>query len=419
MKKYLSVLTAFALLFACTNPKKCASNLKAVDLGLSVLWASCNLGASIPEEGGDYYAWGETETKDDYSWGTYKWCNGAYNTLTKYNYKSSFGIVDKKAVLDLEDDVAHVRLGGNWRMPTYVEYKELMEKCTCEWTESLGVSGTKITGPSGNSIFLPAVSYRYDSFRRWDYNAGHYWSSSLSPGKPDDAYQLDFNSSNVNLRGNFRLYGLSVRPVMKETEPFKATGYSNGYGWVDLGLSVKWATSNIGAYVPEGYGDYYAWGETETKEEYSWETYKWCNGAYNTLTKYNYKSSFGTVDKKEVLKYEDDIAHVKLGGRWRMPTMKELDELKNNCTWLWTQIKGINGYKVTGPNGNSIFLPAAGYREDMILNNVGSSGNYWFSSLNSDHPLEAHNFCFDSSDVNWWYSVDVRCNGLSVRPVIK
>ena len=190
-----------------------------------------------------------------------------------------------------------------------------------------------------------------------------------------------------------------------------------GHEYVDLGLpsGLKWATCNVGANNPWEYGGYYAWGETEEKSNYSWSTYKWCNGSYDSLTKYCTSSSYGTVDNKTVLDPEDDVAHVKWGGSWRMPTKAELDELRNNCTWNWTTLNGVNGYTVTGPNGNSIFLPAAGYRYGTEVNSRGSYGYYWSSSLLSDHSYGAHLLGFSSGYHDWSYGG--RCNGLSVRPV--
>lgn len=194
-----------------------------------------------------------------------------------------------------------------------------------------------------------------------------------------------------------------------------ATGSENGYEYVDLGLSVKWATCNVGATKPEDYGDYFAWGETEPKSTYDWSTYKYCNGSNTTLTKYNTSSSYGTVDNKTTLELSDDAARANWGGSWRMPTTEEQDELRNNCTWTWTTQNGVNGYKVTGTNGNSIFLPAAGYRYDSSLDSAGSYGDYWSSSLYTGYPSYAYDLYFDSSDVGW-YSSD-RYYGLSVRPV--
>ena len=184
---------------------------------------------------------------------------------------------------------------------------------------------------------------------------------------------------------------------------------------VDLGLSVKWASFNVGATKPEEYGGYYAWGETEEKEDYSWETYKWCNGSEDTMTKYCTDSSFGTVDNKTVLDPEDDVAHVKWGGDWRMPTLAEWNELLNNCTWEWTALNGVDGYRVTGPNGNSIFLPAAGYRYGADIDYAGIRGYCWSSSLNSDFSRDAFYLDFGGNNYDWYD--DSRCRGRSVRPV--
>ena len=191
--------------------------------------------------------------------------------------------------------------------------------------------------------------------------------------------------------------------------------YNNGYEYVDLGLSVKWATMNVGANSPEEYGDYFAWGETKPKSAYNWSTYTLCKGSYNTMTKYCSNSSYGTVDNKSVLDPEDDAAHVNWGGTWRMPTYDELNELKTKCTWTWTTQNGVDGRLVTGPNGNSIFLPAAGYRNDSSLSNAGSYGRYWSSSLYTSSPYDAWYVVFNSSDVYWYDSN--RCNGQSVRAV--
>ncbi|MBQ9362325.1 MAG: Ig-like domain-containing protein [Bacteroidaceae bacterium] len=158
---------------------------------------------------------------------------------------------------------------------------------------------------------------------------------------------------------------------------------------VDLGLSVKWATMNIGASSPEDYGDYFAWGETTAKDTYNWSTYKWCNGSYDTQTKYCTSSSYGTVDNKTVLDLEDDAARANWGGSWRMPTDAEWTELQTNCTWTWTSQNGVYGRKVTASNGNSIFLPAAGCRYDSYFAGVGSYGYYWSSSLDESRPSRA------------------------------
>ena len=198
-----------------------------------------------------------------------------------------------------------------------------------------------------------------------------------------------------------------------------AQNTENGHEYVDLGLpsGTKWATCNIGATKPEEYGNYYAWGETEPKTTYNWSTYKWCNGSSDTQTKYCTSSSYGTVDNKTTLEPEDDAAHVNWGGAWRMPTDAEWTELRENCTWTWTIKNGVNGYEVKSEaNGNSIFLPAAGYRFYDDLYYAGISGNYWSSSLNTDYPYDAWYVGFYSGRVNRFD--DGRYYGRSVRPVL-
>lgn len=206
----------------------------AVDLGLpsGLKWASFNLGASAPEEYGDYYAWGETEPyylsqypliwkegkEHGYDWPSYKWCMGSYDTLTKYCLGSSYGyngFTDTKIVLDPEDDAAHINLGGNWRMPTDTEMTELRENCTWEWTNQNGVNGYMVTGSNGNSIFLPAADYQY--FANPIYSsgsAGYYWSLSLKmESSYPQAWIVHFDSSNIVRLQLGRCCGLSIRPI--------------------------------------------------------------------------------------------------------------------------------------------------------------------------------------------------------------
>ena len=199
--------------------------------------------------------------------------------------------------------------------------------------------------------------------------------------------------------------------------PSENVDLHNGHEYVDLGLSVKWATCNVGATKPEEYGDYFAWGETQPKDYYDWSTYKYCNGSNTTLTKYNTSSGYGTVDNKTILEAADDAARANWGGSWRMPTEEELTELHEQCTWTWTTQSGVNGYKVTSDkNGKSIFLPAAGYRYDSSLYNAGSLGVYRSSSFGTDYPYYAYELGFISSGVITGSYSD-RSHGQSVRPV--
>lgn len=194
-------------------------------------------------------------------------------------------------------------------------------------------------------------------------------------------------------------------------------GYDNGHEWVDLGLpsGTKWATCNVGASSPTGNGYYYAWGETSTKTEFLWTNYRFrtSGDSYENVlfSKYNTDSSHGTVDKKTRLDLGDDAARANWGGRWRTPTEAQWRELKDKCNWSWTG----SGYKVTGPNGQSITLPAAGLWDGSSSVPAGYYGHYWSSSLFTDNPYDAWVINFSSED-RYVYS-NYRYYGFPVRPV--
>lgn len=182
---------------------------------------------------------------------------------------------------------------------------------------------------------------------------------------------------------------------------------------VDLGLSVKWACCNVGASVPEGYGGYYAWGETEEKSSYTWDTYKYWSD----------KDGDGNVEEKEITNIGSnisgtsyDVARVKWGGSWRMPTLDEIKELCNKCSWQCTEVNGIKGQKITGPNGNSIFLPAAGYRYGTEVSYRGSDGIFWSGTLSETSSEDAFSLYFLSGRLDW-SSYCRRRYGFTVRPV--
>ena len=467
---------------------------EAVDLGLSVKWASCNLGASSPSDYGDYYAWGEIDLKDNYDLSNYKWFIGSSQSITKYNNDASHGTVDNKIILDSEDDVAHVKLGGNWRMPTADEIDELLntDNCSREWTQVNGIDGWKFTskksGYEGNFIFLPAAGDR--GFSEYDLlgTRGIYWSSSLLTNDPYSAWDLGFGSSDIGryYHGNGRYRGRTVRavegePIIKVTSvsinktslnlivggietlraaiaPNNAANYVASQIWttsddsvvtvadgvitavsegtatitaiaggysstctvrvtsvpeaVDLGLSVKWASCNLGASTPEEYGDRYAWGEIATKDYYDWSNYKWCDGSYTSMTKYCTSSYYGVVDNLTVLEEEDDVARVKLSGSWRMPTVEEATELYENCTWVSETLNGVDGFRVTGQNSNSIFIPLNGQFDE---GGIAYAGTYFYLWLNQcDGGSQGYVLGLSGVSTN-----NHRHDGLGIRAVYK
>ena len=388
-----------------------------VDLGLpsGTLWATCNVGASSPEDYGDYFAWGETSAKTMYNWSTYFDTKDNGNTFNKYNNN------DGLTILEPEDDAAYKNWGPAWRMPSKDQIDELINSnyTTTEWTTQNGVQGRLITSKSnGNSIFLPAAGVRTISYLVEVGSDGYYWSRTLHESDPGGAWFLGLTSNGINWGEGMRPNGFSVRPV-RFAPPAGVTT-------VDLGLpsGTLWANMNVGASSPEDYGDYFAWGETEPydengKTDFGWFTYKWCNGPYDTMTKYCNNSRYGNdgfTDDKTELDPEDDAAYVNWGSDWRMPSQEQLEELFNSSYTIteWTTQNGVKGRLITSKsNGNSIFLPAASYCEDSWFH-VGN-GVYWSRTLYESHPNYAWGLATSSRD----FGIDpvYRYLGVTVRPV--
>ena len=225
-------------------------------------------------------------------------------------------------------------------------------------------------------------------------------------GASAQSYHYDVNNDgDVNINDVVAL----VNKILGKDNPGEGAGMEAGREVIDLGLpsGTKWASCNVGATKPEEYGGYYAWGETEEKEVYDESTYKYYqNGEYVNLG----SDISGT-------KY--DVAHVKWGGNWCMPTKDDIKELLDNCTSEWTTLNGVNGRKFTSNiNGNSIFLPAAGYRWLGDLGYAGENGYYWSSTQNPDYSDGAYYLYFYSGNARWRYYLD-RFSGQSVRPVVR
>ena len=196
------------------------------------------------------------------------------------------------------------------------------------------------------------------------------------------------------------------------------TWNEDNHEYVDLGLpsGTLWATMNIGAFAPYDYGDYFAWGEIGPKPSYAWATYKWCNGSSDSLTKYCTDSDYGTIDNKAELEPEDDAAYVNWGPSWRTPTIDQMQELIDNCTWEKTTIHGVWCQVITGPNGNTMYLPVAGYRNDAAYAGAGDMCCYWSRTLlYLSSPVIASSLRTIVTDVSC--GTDARYKGCSVRAV--
>ena len=339
-----------------------------VDLGLpsGTLWATCNVGASKPEDYGDYFAWGETKKKDVYDWDTYK--HAKFDKLTKYCNDSDDGyngFADTLTELQLNDDPATANWGNGWYTPKKEQWDELMAHTNSEWTTMNGVEGWLFTSKrNGNSLFLPAAGYRYYGSLINVGSWGYYWSSSLGTDSPYLAWHFYFNSDGCDMDGNSRFCGLSVRGV-------RSAQLEHEY--VDLGLpsGTLWATCNVGANKPEDYGDYFTWDEGKT-------------------------------------------AAAKWGKGWGMPSKEQWEELKENTKSSWTTRNGMHGRLFTANNGNSLFLPAAGDRWYDEFRGVGSDGFYWSSSLDAPGLVWGFDFYWGYTYVGNDYR---RYDGHSVRAV--
>jgi len=255
------------------------------------------------------------------------------------------------------------------------------------------------------------------------------WSTSHNPttsgshassGTGTGSFTVNMTGLTPGITYYVRAYATNSQGTSYGNEVSFTTLSSGGtHAYVDLGLpsGLLWATCNVGADSPEDYGDYFAWGETQPKSDYSWSTYQYCMGSYNTFTKYCNNSSYGYngfTDNLTTLQSSDDAATAQWGSGWRMPSQEEWQELYQNTAHVWTTQNGVNGRLFTASNGNSLFLPAAGSRSSSSLNGAGSYGEYWSSSLHPFNPYDAWHLLFQD---NVQMSHSDRRLGYSVRPV--
>lgn len=473
-----------------------------IDFGVgNFMIATKNLGAKKPEDVGNFYAWGETEPKEVYSWDTYK-----LQTSTSY-YTNGF--------LLPQDDVATVLLGEGWRLPTVEEVKLLEDSyttdeacCRMRPTIKNGVFGFMLIGPNGNSAFFPSTGRIQGSeLITWDndtkmwckdcaksrnlkvftisqIDVTTYYSvdrceglpirpvkeraaasdtvylklnvldrniaeaqkllSTLNPaeysaesyqtldkkyqravamrayavendGQKQHAYLGLINKVNKPLQDSIDFASHFLRMAIVDLQPLPKPSDIKA---VDLGLSVRWASANLGARTETENGYFYAWGEVAPKEgRYEWESYKWCasiyegNRDYSKFSKYVTDSKWGEMDGKTRLEPEDDAAHVFMGGEWRMPTPDEFQELADKCTFEVVTLLGHSVIKVTGPNGNCIYFPKAG--STSVVDEIYC----WTSDMTpaaNHHAICYHIQSFWATVFKMW---EDRCAGLTVRAV--
>ena len=241
----------------------------------------------------------------------------------------------------------------------------------------------------------------------------------------EDASLINLDAADTNKDGNISISDISslLDYLLAGSWPDEPVTPPEGHTYVDLGLpsGTLWATCNVGASRPEEYGDYFAWGEITPKNEgfYSWSNYKWCEGSYKKLTKYCTNSSYGRFDNKSILEPEDDAAYMNWGPSWRMPTYDQTDELKDWCTWTWTTLNGVNGALATGPNGNTIFLPAGSEWMENYPPSVGGGGVFWTRNLYyPNNPSTAYCGVYTSTfGGHLSFSNSSRERGKNIRPV--
>ncbi len=380
---------------------------------------------------------------------TYVWRNkqpGTYSIAGNEikNYLNQSGLYDAtphyiEAISD--ESMAMSSIGGGQTVYTRVT-ADYSEDIIGLW-EGVEMTGEETYGNAEARIaYLPDGTYRYyqkNDKGEWELKAGQEVSEYNVDGDwlatrwQETGGEMNYEWWDIDDISD----GLMKWSALRERED--GTRFTTTFTWrkveapagaiaVDLGLpsGTKWANMNIGASKPEDYGLYFAWGETvgytsDTSDgrKFEWESYKWYSGSSSgKLAKYCTKDTYGIVDNKAVLAPDDDAAYMNWGSSWRMPTTTEIRELLDNTTYEWTAINGVSGCKfMSKTNGNSIFLPAAGYRygPNHSRQTLMLYGYYWSSSLNEWYQYEAFGLGFDSEHAG--SGIDARYDGFTVRPV--
>ena len=433
------------------SPSGSINGYDYVDLGLSISWATYNVGANSIVEIGEFYAWGETTP---------------YNNMTYANYSWSHFPCSPDLVIASIYDAATVNWGNQWRMPTYEEQQELVNGCEWIWVEN--IDNSNISGYVGISlknkkcIFLPASGYKsHNDYEQPSKTDAIYWSSTSTGGwgklglqAGSTAHCIEF----VPKRDNPVTWGIwamgkgaTIRPVVgapndyfpdpsnniideyeTSRQGFTVNGKIGGYTYVDMGLpsGTLWATYNVGAELPSEYGSHFAWGETSPKSLYDNTTYTFFDGYSDAATpmpqytKYVWDKRCGKQDGKFVLEKTDDAATVNWGQEWCMPTKEQYEELDRYCK-VWRKDVTVNGKTIIGAvvesciNGNRMYIPYAGWESGTVPNNY-MHGWYWTSELSQEANYRAKQMIVKDEDYILDTSQDSgRENGLSVRAVVK
>ena len=369
--------------------------MQLVDLGLSVKWANMNIDATASSGQGGYYAWGETATKSKYSWATYTHCSGTAATC-----KNIGSDISKNKTYDR----AYAYNTG-YCLPTAAQWNELITKCT--WTAATvnSVKGYNVKGPSGKTIFLPFSGCSYDGKNYGSGSYGYYWTANNVSSDVSKAQAGYVKSGTATTVANLnRRTGVAIRAVEAKSGGTDPTPTTDAF--VDLGLpsGKLWASANVGASSQEKYGNYYAWGETQTKSTYTWDNYKYYDTYSSGLHEYSY------IDADDIGGSEVDVVSGATadngGGAWidteaicvdpaysdtrfnqnnktyysRMPSKADFQELLDNTTKAAATINGVKGVKFTGKNGKNIFLPYAGSYYDAKKPSDGTVTYYWTST---------------------------------------
>lgn len=358
---------------------------QAVDLGLSVKWSSYNLGALFPDEYGIYTGWGDP--------------TGALRSNSPSDY--AVGNTNDN-IAGSEYDTAFSFWGDKWRMPTKAEFEELN---TLDWQytenyDNTGVTGWIVSAKNGNSIFIPWAGFKNQESDVYVGNDCFLWTSERS-GETNAFYANIKVQNSVDFRNVIKSVWMPIRPVYDDAVGPGPSPVDERE--VDLGLSVKWANCNIGATKSSEAGDYFAWGETSPKANYDESTYTY----------------FDLINEGHIAGSQYDAAHVQWGGDWRMPTKWEYEELLRECTRMVTTVDGVKGCKFTGKNGNSIFMPFAGYKNQTDVFFAGTLGEYYtdYVFVPLDDRSAAYTLMMNSNDDIYQIAHKTRSFGLPIRAV--